>query len=297
MRDRFLQYLQYEKRFSEHTIAAYQTDIDQFVTFLKEAQDLASAAEAKHVHVRAWVIALLGQSMSARTVRRKLSSLQAYYRFLLKHGALTENPLLKTTIPKIGKRLPAYAQERELEQLFEATDFPDDYIGQRDRLLLALLYTTGIRRAELLALRLSDIDFGRGTLRVLGKGNKERLVPFGLALAKQLQHYYTLRRTTFPDAETDHLLLTGKGRPLYPKGVYNIVHRYLSLVTTIEQRSPHVLRHSFATHLSNHGADLNAVKELLGHASLAATQVYTHNSIERLRQVYEQAHPKARQEE
>ncbi|HMO38560.1 MAG TPA: tyrosine-type recombinase/integrase [Saprospiraceae bacterium] len=297
MRDRFLQYLQYEKRFSEHTIVAYQTDIDQFVTFLKETQNLASAEEAKHAHVRAWVIALLGQSMSARTVRRKLSSLQAYYRFLLKHGALTENPLLKITIPKIGKRLPAYAQEQELEQLFEATDFPDDYTGQRDRLLLALLYTTGIRRAELLALRLPDVDFGRGTLRVLGKGNKERLVPFGLALAKQLQHYYTLRRTTFPDAETDHLLLTSKGRPLYPKGVYNIVHRYLSLVTTIEQRSPHVLRHSFATHLSNHGADLNAVKELLGHASLAATQVYTHNSIERLRQVYEQAHPKARQEE
>ncbi len=292
----FLQYLQYEKRFSQHTILAYKKDVEQFTAFLEEIYSLTSVAGVRHFHIRAWVISLLDQGRTTRTIRRKLSTLKTYFRFLLKRQHIEENPMLKVVIPKIGKRLPAYVQEREMEQLFEQATFRADFSGQRDRTLLELLYTTGMRRAELLVLQVPDIDFGQGVIRVLGKGNKERLIPFGAALRKQLQLYLDLRQANFPESREGHLLLTDKGAKLYPKFVYNTVKRYLSLITTLEQRSPHVLRHSFATHLSNNGADLNAIKELLGHASLAATQIYTHNSIEKLKEVYQQAHPKAKEE-
>ncbi|MDX1943111.1 MAG: tyrosine-type recombinase/integrase [Saprospiraceae bacterium] len=295
MQASFLQYLQYEKRFSEHTVLAYKKDTEQFFTFLKDIYSLASAEEVRHFHIRSWVIHLLEQSLTPRSIRRKLSTLKTYFRFLIKHKHIQENPMQKVTIPQMGKRLPVYVQEQEMEQLFANVEFPNDYSGQRDRFLLELLYTTGMRRSELIHLKTTDVDLGRSVLRVLGKGNKERLIPFGEAIRKELLQYLDIRKLTFPNADT-HLFLTDKGTPLYPKLVYNVVKRYLSLVTTVEQRSPHVLRHSFATHLLDHGADLNAIKELLGHANLAATQIYTHNSIEKLRQVYEQAHPKAKQE-
>lgn len=296
MHARFLQYLQYEKRFSEHTVLAYAKDTEQFFTFLKDTYGLASAAEVRHFHIRSWVIHLLEQGLTPRTIRRKLSTLKTYFRFMRKHGHMQENPMQKVIIPKIGKRLPVHVQENELEQLFGAIRFTDDFPGQRDRLLLQLLYATGMRRAELIHLKTEDIDPGRGVLRVLGKGNKERLIPFGEQVKQQVRQYIQIRNHTFPNTDTTHLFLTDKGAPMYPKLVYNIVNRYLSFVTTVEQRSPHVLRHSFATHLSDHGADLNAIKALLGHANLAATQIYTHNSIEKLRQVYQQAHPKAKEE-
>lgn len=296
MHARFLQYLQYEKRFSEHTLLAYSKDTEQFFTYLKDLYSITSASEVRHFHIRSWVIHLLEQNMTARSIRRKLSTLKTYFRFMRKHGHVQENPMQKVVIPKIGKRLPVYVQESELAQLFETITFTDDFSGQRDQLLLELLYATGMRRSELINLKIEDIDPSRGVLRVLGKGNKERLIPFGERIKQQVRQYINFRNHTFPNTKTTHLLLTDKGTPMYPKLVYNIVNRYLSFVTTVEQRSPHVLRHSFATHLSDRGADLNAIKALLGHSNLAATQVYTHNSIEKLRQVYQQAHPKAKKE-
>ena len=292
--DTFLSYLQYEKRYSPHTITAYTGDIEQFISFLQEFGGIENINEVQHWQIRSWVVDLLGQDVSPRTVNRKLSALKTYFKFLLKRGYLQHNPMLKVVAPKIGKRLPAYIQAREVEALFSQIKFGDDYEGQRDKVLLELLYTTGMRRAELIGLRSDRIDLKQRQLKVLGKGNKERLIPFGPALASSLEKFMNIRRDIFPDSPHPNLLLTAKGKKLYPKAVYNIVRGYLSLVSTVEQRSPHTLRHSFATHLSNNGADLNAIKALLGHSSLAATQVYTHNSIEKLKQVYQQAHPKAK---
>lgn len=290
----FAKYLQYEKRFSAHTITAYKHDLEQFITYIQDTQCLTSVAEVRHSHIRSWVVALLQEGLTPRSIRRKLSTLKTYFRFLLKQSAITQNPMLKVATPKIGKRLPQYLQANEMNQLLDQIEWGSDYTAQRDRLILALLYHTGMRRAELIGLQVTDVDFYGRTLRVLGKGNKERLLPFGNELAQLLRLYLDLRQATFPTQTSNHLLLTEKGLPLYPKRVYNIVKHYLSMVSTIEQRSPHVLRHTFATHLSDNGADLNAIKELLGHANLAATQIYTHHSIEKLRQVYQNAHPKAK---
>lgn len=292
----FLQYLQYEKRFSAHTLTAYETDVAQFLSFIQDTHSLTSVAEVRYSHIRSWVVALLQNKLASRSVRRKLSTLKTYFRFLLKQGDILQNPMTKVVTPNLGKRLPMYTQAAEINQLLDEVEWGIDYTSQRNRLFISLLYHTGMRRAELMGLKIEDIDLHGRTLKVLGKGNKERLIPFGMELAQAIQPYLHLRKAIFPTATTTHLLLTDKGLPLYPKLVYNIVKRYLSLVTTIEQRSPHVLRHSFATHLSDNGADLNAIKELLGHANLAATQIYTHNSIERLKKVYQQAHPKAKEE-
>lgn len=292
--DVFLRYLQFEKRFSAHTIIAYDQDLTQFFAFVKDTYSLTSIIEVRHSHIRAWVIALLQENLMPRSIRRKLSALKTYFRFLLKQGDITQNPILKIPIPKVSKRLPMYAQASEMTQLLDQTNWGSSYSSQRNYLIINLLYQTGIRRSELIGLKTTDIDFYAHTIKVLGKGNKERLIPFGTELAERLQLFLDLRQATFPDLDDIHLFLTDKGLSLYPKLVYNIVKQTLSLVTTIEQRSPHVLRHSFATHLADNGAELNAIKELLGHANLAATQIYTHNSIEKLRQVYQKAHPKAK---
>ncbi len=293
-KETFINYLQYEKRFSTHTIIAYEHDLEQFATFLQDTYSLTSMLEVRHSHIRSWVIDLLQKHLTTRSLRRKLSTLRAYFRFLLKQGDIAQNPMLKVNLPKIGKRLPMYLQTAEINQLLDQMEWGNDYADQRNKLILSLFYHTGMRRAELIGLKLQDIDANARVLKVLGKGNKERLVPFGMELAQQLRQYLEVRQAHFPDNTAPPLFLTNKGAPLYPKLVYNIVNRYLSMVSTIEQRSPHVLRHTFATHLANNGADLNAVKELLGHASLAATQIYTHNSIEKLKQVYQKAHPKAK---
>lgn len=204
--------------------------------------------------------------------------------------------MLKIIAPKVGRRLPVYVPERDMEHLLAQTPV-QEFAPMRDYLILDLLYSTGLRRSELIGLRLEDIDFSRLQLRIKGKGNKERLVPFSHALKDQIHQFIHIRTTTFPDCGSSYLLLTDQGKPLYPKFVYNVVHRSLSQFTTVEQRSPHVMRHSFATHLSEHGADLNAIKALLGHANLAATQIYTHNSIARLKEVYQRAFPKAERPE
>jgi integrase/recombinase XerC len=290
----FLRHLALERRLSLHTLTAYQSDLDGFVAYIKEYQCLTSVSEVRHLHIRAWAATQMQDGQSARTVNRRLSCLNTYFKYLKKRGLVTSDPMRKVSSPKMGKRLPVFVQESEMATLFSTIEFPAGYKGQSERLILEILYATGMRRSELVGVKVSDIDLGRMVFRVLGKGGKERLSPFARYLAELLEAFLLLRTETFPATSEPWLFLNKTGQRIQPDLVYRVVRKYLSLVTTAEQRSPHVIRHSFATHLSNRGADLNAIKELLGHTSLAATQVYTHNSIERLIDVYEQAHPKGK---
>jgi len=289
----FLQYLEFEKRFSPHTIQAYKGDLEQFYLFLENACGITSISEVKHTHIRSWIVHQIQEGLANRSVNRKLSSLKTYFKFLRRGNHIDKNPMLKVIAPKVGKRLPVFVNKQNMEDLFKEVDFGEGYAAARNKTMMELLYNTGMRRSELIYLKVDDIDFSKQYLKVLGKGNKERLIPFGNYLSKVLQDYLDQRSQIFPSLVNKSLFLTDKGKILYPKLVYNLVKRYLSLVTTVEQRSPHVLRHTFATHLSDNGADLNAIKELLGHSNLAATQIYTHNSIEKLKKVYKNAHPKS----
>ncbi|MFQ5446416.1 MAG: tyrosine-type recombinase/integrase [Saprospiraceae bacterium] len=292
--ERFFQYLRYEKRYSPHTLTAYASDLGQFTDFLENTYAISAPAEVTHFHIRSWTVDLLQRGNVARSINRKLSCLKTFFKFLREQGEIKSNPMATVIAPKTGKRLPVFVKEDSMSLLFERVDFGEGFAGARNRLVMEVLYCTGMRRSELVNLKIENVDFTTNQLKVLGKGNKERLIPVARHLVSLIQSYLQLRNAEFPQSPHEHLFLTNKGQPLYPSFVYKLVKRYLSYVTTLEQRSPHVLRHSFATHLSNSGADLNAIKELLGHSSLAATQVYTHNSIERLRKVYQQAHPKAK---
>lgn len=291
----FLDYLKHEKRYSSHTITAYGKDLEQFIEYTQSVCGLGSVTEAEHTHVRSWIVFLLSEEKNTpRTITRKLSTLKTYFKFLQREGHSEKNPMLKVLAPKVGKRLPVYIKEDEISRLFNDIEFEEGYSGARNKMMLDLLYSTGMRRSELTNLEVRDLNFHENQIKVVGKGSKERRIPISFELRKRLQTYLFERHNEFPETELKTLFLTDKGKPMYTGLVYNVVKRYLSKVSTVEQRSPHVLRHSFATHLSNHGADLNAVKELLGHSNLAATQVYTHNSIERLKEVYQQAHPKGK---
>lgn len=293
----FYGYLSLERRFSPHTLSAYRGDLQNFIAHCIEHQCLTSVAEVRHLHVRSWIVAQMQSGQSARSINRRLSCLKTYFRFLKKRGLLERDPMQKVVAPKTGKRLPVFVQEHQMAALFSHIEFGDDYRGKLHRLILETLYATGIRRSEASNLKISDLDIGRSVLRISGKGNKQRLAPFARYLGELLEDFLKTRTVTFPATDEPWLFLNRKGEQLSPSSIYHIVHDRLSAVTTVEQRSPHVLRHSFATHLSNNGADLNAIKELLGHSNLAATQVYMHNSIERLIKVYEQAHPKGKEEE
>jgi integrase/recombinase XerC len=287
----FLDYLRYEKRYAEHTIQAYQSDLSYFLAFLQRQYEDVQLSDITHFDIRSWMVAMLEEKYAASTVNRKLSTLKTFFRFHQKRGSIADNPMLKVVSPKIGKRLPAFVQVNDMERLLDQITFDDRFEGWRDKVVIDILYSTGLRRSELIQLK--DTDIYDRTLKVMGKRKKERLVPFGKQLEHTIKTYQSFRDAEFGGRAGGHFILTNQGKPAYPKLIYNIVHKYLSVVTTAEQRSPHVLRHSFATHLSENGADLNAIKTLLGHSSLAATQIYTHNSIERLKQVYQQAHPKA----
>lgn len=290
--DIFFQYIESEKRYSSHTILAYKTDINHFVAFL-ESYSLTSITEVRHTHIRAWIVSQLNNDITPRSVNRRLSCLKTYFKLLQKRGLISTNPMSKVTNPKVGKRLPSSVPERKIEQLLDQLEWGEEYPSVLARAVIEVLYGTGIRRSELVGLKIHSINFAQNQLKVLGKGNKERLVPFGKKLADILRGYLEIRKMTFPLDNKNDFFLTVKGEPLNTTTVYNIVKKYLGYVTTQEQRSPHVLRHSFATHLSENGADLNAIKELLGHANLSATQIYTHNSVEKLKKVYQQAHPKS----
>ncbi|MFC6996110.1 tyrosine-type recombinase/integrase [Rufibacter roseus] len=289
----FFKYLQYEKRFSPHTLLSYQTDLQQFQEYLKEVYELENVNEVTHDIIRSWVVALVQKDLDSRTIHRKIASLRSYFRFQVKQGVVETNPTLRIKAPKLAKKLPAFIPEDDFTKLLDKIEFTDDLKGQREVVILELLYGTGMRLAELTGIQLSDVNLAAKTLKVLGKGNKERILPLNGSLQLALAKYIQLRTAAFPNNNSTFLLVTDKGAPLYPKFVYRVVKKYISMVSTSAKNSPHVLRHSFATHLLNRGADLGAIKDLLGHASLAATQVYTHNSIEKLKAVFEKAHPKA----
>ncbi len=291
--ERFFQYLEYEKRFSEHTLKAYRNDLEQFSDFLGKIYDLSEPTEIQHSYIRSWMVDLLKKGNTIRSINRKLSCLRTWFKFLREQGEITTNPMLKVIAPKAGKRLPVFVSEKSMSFLFEEVDFGEGFSGIRNRLILELLYCTGMRRSELAALKISDIDRSKNQVKVRGKGNKERLIPLMPHLDRLIGQYLAEKKRAFPQEAGNHLLLSDAGEPLPVHHIYVVVKHYLSLVTTVEQQSPHVLRHTFATHMLNKGADLNSIKKLLGHSSLAATQVYTHNSIERLKKIYEQAHPKA----
>jgi integrase/recombinase XerC len=293
----FFGYLSLERRYSKHTLAAYQSDLSNFIGFVTDEQCLTSASEVRHSHIRAWMVSLMEAGQSPRSINRRLSCLKSYFKLLRKRGFIEKDPMKKVVSPKTGKRLPVFVQENQMANVFNTLVFADNFSGAQDRLLLEILYASGMRRSELSNLKIRDIDVSRQVFRILGKGNKERLVPFARYLSDKIEAFLSEREKQFPGTAAPWLLLNRKGEQLSPESIYYIVHKALSKVTTAEQRSPHVLRHSFATHLSNHGADLNAIKELLGHSNLAATQIYMHNSIERLKKVYDQAHPKSENEQ
>lgn len=290
-KDDFLSYLRFEKRYSPHTVASYDNDLKQYHIFCKQAGNDGFALDSSMI--RMWIVSLLEQGDSPRTVNRKLSSLKTFSRYLIREGIISVNPLNKVLKPKMSKRIPAFVDESKLNNFLDTYEFGDDFQGIRNQLIIELLYQTGMRRSELIGLKTSSVNFVESHIKVLGKRNKERLIPVNNDLLKRIREYMIVREKTFPGSLNDSLLLTAKGQVVYPKMIYRIITGFLNLVTTLDKKSPHVLRHSFATHLLNRGADLNAIKELLGHANLSATQVYTHNTFEKLKDIYKQAHPRA----
>lgn len=291
--EQFLIYLQHEKRYSSHTIQSYKTDLLQFGDFMLNTFELP-LTEVKYVHVRNFMVFLMDDKISANSVGRKLSTLRSFYKFLLRENTIVSNPMALVKAPKVPKKLPVFVDEAKLDLLLDSTEFfNDSFSSVRDRLIVETLFGTGMRLAELLSLKETDINFYDSTIRVTGKRNKERVIPISKTLMQQLKEYAALKTLQNFDNKTPGLIVTDKGDAAYPQLIRRIVRRYLTYISTQDKRSPHVLRHSYATSLLNRGADLNAIKELLGHASLAATQVYTHNSVERLKTIYKQAHPKA----
>jgi integrase/recombinase XerC len=294
----FINYLNYEKHFSSHTIQGYQNDLNQFSSFIVQQFEIESPNSISHQHIRTWLVDLMNNNIEPRSIARKLSALRSYFKYLIKEELITTNPVSKVQAPKVAKKLPSFIEEQNLNILFDQKVnnnqeefFTNDFEGQRNRLILLLFYTCGVRLSELIELKTSDFDTYRQTIKVLGKRNKERIIPITKELNLGIQKYIITK--TQLGLNNEQLFALSSNNKMYPKAVYNIVKRFLSMVTTIDKKSPHVLRHTFATHLLNKGADLNAIKELLGHASLAATQVYTHNSIERLKNIHKTRHPRA----
>jgi len=287
-REDFKKYIQFEKRFSTHTVVAYQNDLLQFSDYLSQAYKISNIAEVNHLIIRSWIVDLMNQKITPRSVNRKITTLKTFYKFLLRQKIVAENPMLKIQSPKTSKRLPVFVEKEKMDVLLDNVEFGEDFSGQRNKLIIELFYSTGMRLSELINLKTADIDLYSNTLKVLGKRNKERIIPFSAELKKQIEKYMALK----VDTTNEYLLSRESGKKLYEKFVYTIVKTYLSQVTTIDKKSPHVLRHTFATHMLNNGADLNAIKDLLGHANLSATQVYTHNTVEKLKNIHKQAHPK-----
>lgn len=288
----FLNYLESEKKYSSHTLTAYRNDLHQFADFVKSRYEVDQFPDIHAPMIRSYVAELMQGGMQARSINRKISSLKSFFKYTLRQGLIQENPMKKVVSPKTSKRLPVIVEQAKMETLL--ADMPtesDSFTRWRDFLILELLYGTGMRLSEAIGLKESDLRLDSGTIKVLGKRNKERIIPITGGLAGLLRKYIIVKQRE--GFQSEQLLLTDKGHPAYPKLIYSIVKEHLGTVSTMKKRSPHVLRHSYATHLLDNGAELNAIKELLGHSNLAATQVYTHNSIERLKEVYRKAHPKS----
>ena len=288
LKNKFIKYLSAEKRFSEHTITSYSTDLDQFSIFLSEEYQISNeVSEISFQIVRSWIASLLEKGVTPRSVNRKISTLKTYFKFLIRENVISESPMLKIVAPKSKKRLPVFIEENQIENLLNEVEFDEGFIGERDKLIIELFYVTGIRLSELINIKIFDINFSNSLIKVLGKRNKERLIPLSINIVNELQTFvkkYNLNNYLFTNLG---------GTKVYTKLVYRVVKKYIGKISSVNKKSPHILRHTFATHMLNNGADINAIKELLGHANLSATQVYTHNTIEKLKTVYKQAHPRA----
>tara|TARA_B100000965_G_scaffold394729_1_gene407310 strand:+ start:494 stop:1360 length:867 start_codon:yes stop_codon:yes gene_type:complete len=283
----FINYIKSEKRFSNHTITSYETDLNQFFNYIETEYQISKPQDVSFKLIRNWISSLLENSLKPSTVNRKISSLKSYYKFLVISNHIEINPTLKLISPKSSKRLPVFIEKDNMDNLFDRDFFEDSFEGKRNKLIIELFYSTGMRLSELINIKISDLDFTNSQIKVLGKRNKERLIPITYSTLKSLLEFknkFNLKIFLFSDE---------KGKKLYSKKVYRIVNKYLAKISSIQKKSPHVLRHSFATHMLNNGADINAIKEILGHANLSATQIYTHNSIKKLKNVHKQAHPKA----
>jgi len=291
LQEDFIKYLQFEKRYSEHTLVAYHTDLVQFIHYMNNSDGDFDFKGVTSKQIRSWIIFLMEEGVSARSINRKIATLRSFYKFLMRQEIVDVSPVQLVTTPKVGKKLPFFVQKENLDQLLDHDFFGHDFEGARDKVIVSLLYGAGIRLAELKNLTCQNIDIPGHTIKVLGKGNKERIIPYPKSIDQPLTEYLKLRDEVLKG--TGFLLLTSEGEQVYDKLIYRVVKKHLSMVTTISKKSPHVLRHSFATHLLNNGADLNAVKELLGHSNLSATQVYTHTTFEKLKEIYKQAHPRA----
>lgn len=294
-KESFLQHLKFEKRYSPHTIRSYNNDLDQFFLYLMENDIPSTPSEINSHQIRAWIVSLIDSGILPVSVHRKVSCLRVFFRYLRKEGILQNDPLEKVVLPKRKKKLPVFVAEKPIEELLDNDNFGADYKGVLNSTIIEMFYMTGMRRSELTGLRNCDLDLEGMLIKVTGKRNKQRIIPLTPQFILRLKEYITLRDSEVSGSSVSEgwFFLLPSGNKLYDKYVYNIVKRYLTMVTTIEKRSPHVLRHTFATHMLNSGADLNAIKELLGHANLSATQVYTHNTFEKLKKIYKQAHPRA----
>ena len=290
----FTDYLLLEKKYSKLTVSAYENDLESFTKFIVTAYDSASIDSINYPQIRNWIVFLVESNISNRSINRKMSSLNTYYKFLMKIGEIQTNPLAKHKALKTSKKIQIPFSEIEINMVLDELHFEDDFEGIRNRLIIELFYSTGIRRIELVELKLTSVDFNNKTLKVLGKRNKERIVPLIKPVLNTLNQYIKLRSGLEYIYDNDNLFLTKKGVKIYETLVYRIINDYFSIASSKVKKSPHILRHSFATHMLNQGADLNAVKELLGHSSLAATQVYTHNSIAELKKVHVNAHPRSK---
>ena len=289
----FIDYLRFEKRYSIHTVISYQTDLADLFSYLNSQFGTQSLKQITQGFIRSWLANLKESGLTSKSINRKISSLRSFFKFLLKNGIIDSSPMANIIAPKMSNRLPAFIKEEDAKQLIESMNHAsEDWESLNGKMLITLFYATGMRLNELISLKEKQIDFNRSQIKVLGKGNKERIIPLNKEICEIVKEYQRMKKQDF-DITGDYLLVTPKGKKMYSKYAYLLVKKYLSEVKTLDKKSPHVLRHTFATHLMNNGADLNAVKELLGHSSLAATQIYTHNTIEKLRDIYKKAHPKA----
>ena len=286
----FFEFLKHEKKLSAHTILAYENDLNQFFNFINIESERFSVSEINYQHIRSWITYLLDNKLTPQSVNRKLSTLKTFFKFLMKQNSIQFNPMLKISGPKNNKRLPVFVEENQMENLFTEIEFDEDFIGIRDKLILDILYQTGLRRSELTHLTEANTNILASTIKVIGKRNKERIVPISFSLKRNLEAYLKVKEEL--NLQNMMLLVNEKGNALTENALYLIVKKYLTQVTTIQKKSPHVLRHTFATHLLNNGASILAVKNLLGHASLSATQIYTHTTIEVLKKSYKKAHPR-----
>ena len=292
---KFLDFLAFEKRFSSHTLKSYETDLRQFSGFLAEQYQLENPAEANHFIIRSWIVELLEKQVDPRSVARKLTTIRTYYRYMVRTGEIQRSPMLKVVAPKVSKKLPEFIDQTRMEQLTEMEIPEDDFTAYRNWFLVDFFYRTGVRRAELIGLKVEDINMAGMVINVTGKRNKQRQIPISHDFKNEILHYLEMRRKFMEEkgTSTTSFFIGNSGNQITVAFVYRIVKAAVSLVSTGSKRSPHILRHSFATAMLNNGADINSIKELLGHSSLAATQIYTHNSIEKLREVYRRAFPKA----